>query len=221
MADLTSRSKTTGCELEASLRQLTTETDARLRKQLVDRATGPSVTLRAGGPVPHRNLDWYKARESVELAAEGFPIAVWELDFPAPASSPSWHAAEFDAKRSMVFRFFVRNAWLSMTPPSDAIGLRFRVLFGIHAQAVAETVINVEGATIEFAAERNGDGCRLFDIHFALTSPTPLTIRLACAHAGIPACLYAGSTDDRLLSAAIAKPEWLFAYAGKNERASS
>jgi hypothetical protein len=210
MPESTSELPSDDRQLEASLRQLVAESDAQLRRHLVSRATQPLSTMRAGGSVSHGRAGWYSARESFELAAMGFSIAPLELEFPAPVACPSWHAAELDVKQGLVFRFFVRSAWVSLVPPAEATGVRVRVVFGLHAQAIAETAVALDGAAIAFTSEHEPLGSRTVDLYFAAAAPAALKLHVGCAHAGVPARLYPGSTDHRLLSAAIAKPEWLF-----------
>jgi hypothetical protein len=210
MPDPSSHPSRADQHLESALRKLVTESDAQLRRQLVDRAIQPPVSMRVGGTAAHRQPGWYTAREPRDLAAMGFPVLGWDLEFPAPASCPSWHAAEFDAQRGLVYRFFVRSAWLSLTPPAGATGLRVRVLFGIHAQAIRETMVHVDDAPAFYPEEIEADGCRALDIRLDFGASAPVTVRLDCAHSGVPSRLFRGATDERLLSAAVARPEWLF-----------
>jgi hypothetical protein len=196
--------------LERTLQQLVSESDAQLRWQLVDRATQPPVSMRAGATAEHRQPGWYAAREPGDLAAMGYPVLGWDLEFPAPAACATWHEAEFDAERGLVYRFFVRSAWLSLTPPAGATGLRVRVLFGLHGQAIRETEVYVDDVPVTYRGEVEADGCKVLNIGLAVGATYPIAVRLDCGYSGVPSRLFPGATDERLLSAAVARPEWLF-----------
>ena len=196
--------------LEKTLQQLASESDARLRGQLVVCATQPPVSMRAGGAVEHRQPGWYAARESGDLAAIGYSVLGWDLEFPAPAACPTWHEAEFDLQRGLFYRFFVRRAWLSLTPPVGATGLRVQVLFGLHEQAIRETQVYVNDVPVMYRGEVEADGSKVLDFLLTFGKTYPMIVRLDCEHAGVPSRLFPGATDERLLSAAVGRPEWLF-----------
>lgn len=182
------------------LKELISLSDENLRAELVRATVRATGSLRASGKDEHNFPGWYTARTEAEIAAMGVPVCAENLAFPVPAQSPTWHNAEQDCDTGLIFRFFATTASLQLERPKGANTVQFHVLFGLTAEATLATEAECEGAEVQ---AQGGT----ITIRFTDEEPVK-TVHFRCPVTGVPAKVHPGTTDERLLSAAISAPQW-------------
>jgi len=191
------------------LRERVSAAMASVREDIVHTLAYREGHLRAVDVVDHDTAGWYGVIDATELAARGYHVAPNELAFPVPADSPSWHEAEVSGDGAL-FRFFAREAWLVLPETFAGAGqLSVRAPFAVNGEALESlrvAVDDVEPVEVTRGADESGEVA--ITLAFADLPPRAV-LRVSSGVTLVPARAIPGNTDERLLSVAIKRPEWM------------
>lgn len=186
--------------------------DTVIRDEIVNKFVIPNKAfLRNGNGMTVGESGWYAAQH-----APGTQYAQPPDPFPVPTECHAWYNAEIDSRDGLIFRFFVRQAWLYLVPPKRSCAVEITVPFALIPEAI--TALRLAIADVPLSIEqiesdrfdRQRYRALVPDILlscFSLTERVRLDIQTPIS--GKPMLLYAGSTDSRRLSCAISLPRFI------------
>lgn len=186
--------------------------ERQLRDELLSHLVLPNlVYLRGGNSMQFGQNGWYSAQSTAEP-----PGASRSVQFGVPSDCCAWYGEEIDERDGLVFRFFAKRAWLYLTPPARPCRLEFTVPFAILPDAWSDLRVwvgDIRMPLVRDEADRYERARFVADISPQVLTYMQMTERVrvdfACLIAGVPALLYAGSTDQRRLSCAISRPRFV------------
>lgn len=194
-------------------RLLATHAEALKTALLASMVLPNAAQLRGGNDTRWNDAGWYAVigddalRAFLQGGGTGGPC------LPARDAAGDWYPAETDHRTGMAFRFFHHSAWFELPAPTLPSVLRLAVPYVVMAEALEALSITVSGMALPHAvlpAEHGSavellvDGPLLAQAGQART----LHIVLRTPVAAVPALIYPGSSDQRLLSLALGIPTW-------------
>jgi hypothetical protein len=183
--------------------------DLQVRQELLKQVLWPNLALmRAGNNTPWNQNGWLQALEG-EALDTAIAASQTRLPFPVPHDCAAWYPSEADARDGRVFRFFRQRAWLHLTPLAAVTHLELTVAHAVHQDAIDTLRVWASGESLMLVQRISDDFGRTV-LRYARSILAPFTgtieLHLSCPVVDIPAKLYPGSTDPRLLSLAVCEP---------------
>ncbi len=188
---------------QALVNQQLAEQDGQLRQQLLATLVLPHLArLRGGNDRAWNEAGWYRAQASRPAPAP----------FPVPSDCAGWYALEHDDRSGSAYRFFRRQAWLTLAAPQQPCHLSFNVVHAVLPEALAQLTVTVCGVTLAAVHQPWPDACARLTVALdaALVARAQamgaLALQWQTPVAGTPALLHADSADWRCLSLAVSWP---------------
>jgi hypothetical protein len=181
--------------------------DDMLREIAFDTLVKPNMTrLRGGNDRKWNEAGWYSPIGGTEL------VTTPSDPFPVPDGCWNWYPAEYDAQRGGWYRFFVRHAWLELSPPDDAGLLSFVVAHVVMGEVLGTLRLSVNGIQIAHAAQACAHACAKISVQLSqdmidnARRTGHLRLDLYAPIEAMPALIYEAAQDYRHLSMAICFP---------------
>lgn len=198
-------------QLEAACAQALVRHAKALKEDLLRTVVLPNMaSLRAGNGARWNEPGWYTSLTPAQLQAFA-PATADGQDAPG-LEGGNWYPAETDARSDASFRFFHHSAWLDLSAPAGPAVLCFTVPHVIMAEALAGLTVTLAGIPAAHTVLPSEGHAAAVELHVGAALPAQagraLRIVFSTPVAAVPALLYPGSTDQRLLSLAVTMPTW-------------
>ena len=197
-------------QLEAAAAQALARHADALKEDLLRTVVLPNMAqLRAGNSRRWNEAGWYASLTPARLEAFALDTAGAE-EAPA-AEDGNWYRAETDGSGTP-FRFFHHSAALELPAPPGPAVLCFGVPHVVMPEALAGLHVTVAG--IALAHTLLPSDCYAAEVELRVGAELlaqagrALRIVFGTPVAAVPALIYPGSADRRLLSLAVTMPSW-------------
>lgn len=180
-----------------------------LKEDLLRKVVLPRLArLRAGNGTRWNEAGWYAALDAQQLAAFAALGTPEDGPFAPDPGQGNWYPAE-TAGDGRVFRFFHHAAWLTLAAPAGAAVLCFDVPHAVLPEALAGLRVTVDGKAVAHTLSQP-DAHVEAPVGAALLADAGRFLRIGFETpvAAVPALVYPGSVDRRLLSLAVTMPAW-------------